>query len=492
MMQLEAVRGRADVVLDEEGARLWSESWLAKARASFWVFRCMLRPNLRKCWWQRVAADNLTQFYRDLQAGKRPKLVLGAPPQHGKSDLMKDFCCWVAGKDPDGKIIFASYADELGISANLHMQRMMTTPVFRAVFPKTRLAEGPDDPGRSRRTTTFLEFVGRLGSFRNTTIAGKINGFGLDLGVVDDPIKGRAEAQSDVIREKTWEWLTHDFFNRFSDRAGMVMIQTRWHVDDPTGRWLQRFPSTRVLTFKAISTERERFRAANKALFPLHKSLDFLHERRRTLTEAGWEALYQQNPFVQGGGMFPVAKLATVTVLDRSRVRKSVRYWDKAGTEDDGAHTAGVLMHVMEDGTYVVEHVVRGQWAALQREERIKFWAQHDRDHCAAGTYEVGVEQEPGSGGKESAEATIRNLAGFRCYADKVTGDKVVRAEPLAAQVQNGSVKLVAGGWHYDYLEELETFPMGKARDQVDASSGAFNRLIAGPSYNLWAPGLSE
>jgi hypothetical protein len=72
--------------------------------------------------------------------------VLGAPPQHGKSDMMKDFCAWAAGKDPDGKIIFASYADELGIGTNLHLQRMMTGPAYQAIFPKTRYTRSGTTP----------------------------------------------------------------------------------------------------------------------------------------------------------------------------------------------------------------------------------------------------------------------------------------------------------------------------------------------------------
>jgi|KBSSwiStaDraftv2_1062776.scaffolds.fasta_scaffold81054_2 predicted phage terminase large subunit-like protein len=483
-----------DKPLDPEGAKLWENSWYALARKDFWTYRCMVRPNLIEGWWQQEVADNLTTFWYDLKAGKRPKLVLGAPPQHGKSDTMKDFCCWVAGKDPDSKTLFASYADELGMSCNLHMQRMMATPAYRAIFPKTRLygGEGGEGSGHRRRTTTFLEFVGRNGSFRNTTINGKINGFGLDLGVIDDPIKGRAEAQSTVIRDKTWNWLSDDFFNRFSDRAGMVMIQTRWHVDDPTGRWLDRFPNTRVLNFKAIADRNELYRDKGEALFPEHKSLEFLLERKKLLSEASWEALFQQSPYVVGGGMFPIERLHAVPMLDRSNVRRSVRYWDKAGTEDEGAHTAGVLMHLLMDGRYIIEHVVRGQWNALDREQRIKFWAEHDRANLAAGTYEVGVEQEPGSGGKESAEASIRMLAGFRAFADKVTGDKVIRAEPFSAQVQNGNVWLVAGGWHHDFLEEMESFPFGKAKDQIDAAAGAFNRITAGAGYNLFAEGLDD
>ena len=141
---------------------------------------------------------------------------------------------------------------------------------------------------------------------------------------------------------------------------------------------------------------------------------------------------------------------------------------------------------MLKDNTYVIEHVVRGQWSALEREEKIKFWAEKDRASLRPGAYEIGVEQEPGSGGKESAESTIRNLRGFKVYADKVTGSKEVRAEPFAAQVQGGNVSIMAGSWQTDLLDEMESFPNGKYRDQVDACSGAFNRLISGPVYNLF------
>jgi hypothetical protein len=270
---------------------------------------------------------------------------------NGKSDMMKDFCAWAAGKDPGLKTIFASYADELGISANLHLQRMIVTPAYQAIFPKTQLAGSGIDPGgRERRTTTFLEFVGKGGSFRNTTVDGKINGFGLDLGVIDDPIKGRMEAQSKLIRDKTWNWLTDDFFNRFSDAAGLVMIMTRWHVDDPVGRWIERFPKTRVLNFPGIAERDSPYRKKGEALFSEHKSLEFLYERRKALTEASWQSLHQQHPIIVGGGIFPIEKIKNLPILDRDRISKSVRYWDKAGTEDDGACTAGALLHKMRDG----------------------------------------------------------------------------------------------------------------------------------------------
>ena len=92
----------------------------------------------------------------------------------------------------------------------------------------------------------------------------------------------------------------------------------------------------------------------------------------------------------------------------------------------------------------------------------------------------IGIEQEPGSGGKASAETSIRNLAGFSVHADRVSGDKVSRAGPFAAQAEAGNVKLLRGAWNQGYLEELCAFPLAALKDQVDATSGAFNKLHSG------------
>jgi predicted phage terminase large subunit-like protein len=264
------------------------------------------------------------------------------------------------------------------------------------------------------------------------------------------------------------------------------MIMTRWHLDDPVGRLAERFPEAKILRYPAAAEEDEKNRHKGEALFPELKSLPFLMKRKKAMTQASWESEYQQNPFVVGGGIFPIEKLTMLPIFDRARILKSVRYWDKAGTEDGGAYTAGALLHALKDKTYVIEHVVRGQWSALEREEKIKLWAERDRANSRPGAYEVGVEQEPGSGGKESAESTIRNLRGFKVYADKVTGSKEVRAEPFAAQVQGGNVSMMAGIWQTDLLDEMQSFPNGRYRDQVDACSGSFNRLALGPSYNLF------
>jgi hypothetical protein len=242
------------------------------ARESFWVYRQMIDSTFVKGWWQESAAWWLQKFYNDIEAGRRPKLVLQAPPQHGKSRMVTDFITWAAGKNPDLSTIFTSYSDELGTTANLRFQRILELPVYKKMWANTRLA-GSEDDGRWQRNTSVCEYVGYKGSFRVTTVNGQITGHGLDIGVVDDPIKGRAEASSKTIRDKTWNWLVDDFFSRFADHAGLLMIMTRWHVDDPVGRWIERFPETKILRYQAVAdpndwSVRARRRKAGEALFP--------------------------------------------------------------------------------------------------------------------------------------------------------------------------------------------------------------------------------
>lgn len=292
-----------------------------------------------------------------------------------------------------------------------------------------------------------------------------------NCGGVDDPIKGREEANSETIRNKTWDWFTDDFYSRFSDDAGFLYTSTRWHVDDPAARLKELMPQARILTYSAIAEKDEKHRRAGEALFPELKSKEFLMLRKSLLTEASWQSLYQGHPIIAGGGMIKIGNIKIV-YLPSADIIERVRYWDKAGTDDGGAYTAGVLVGRTKDNLFYIEDVVRGQWSALERERRIKQTAIMDGHKT-----EVWVEQEPGSGGKESAESTVRNLAGFTIKVEKVTGDKVTRAEPYAAQVEAGNVILVKNDWNKQFLGEHESFPHGKYKDQVDAAAGAFNKL---------------
>lgn len=283
-------------------ADLIEQQAIEEARESFHAFRCYIHPKLKRSWFQRDAEEELQRFEADMVAGRRPELILEAPPQHGKSTIVIDFCAWIAGKNPDLKTIYASFSDRLGVRANLALQRIYASERYQRVFPETRIAAAKTDTPDGvavQKTQDIIEYVGRGGSFRNTTVRGPITGEGLDLGILDDAIKGREAANSQTVRDSTWEWLTNDFFTRFSEHAGMIVIATRWHVDDPIGRLRAEDGdqddddddsgrTLRVRTWKAIATEDEEHRKAGDPLFPDHKSLAFLVKRKKRLASFYW------------------------------------------------------------------------------------------------------------------------------------------------------------------------------------------------------------
>jgi predicted phage terminase large subunit-like protein len=164
--------------------------------------------------------------------------------------------------------------------------------------------------------------------------------------------------------------------------------------------------------------------------------------------------------------------------------KSAVRAWDKASTPGGGDYSAGVLM-VLQDGTYYVADVIRGQWSSHQRNQIIGQTAATDAVRFGT-SMPIWIEQEPGSGGRESAEFTIRQLAGYNVRAERPTGDKATRAQPFAAQCEAGNAKLIRSQWNREYLGELVAFPAGRFDDQVDASSMAFSKLSRKPKSLPW------
>lgn len=207
------------------------------------------------------------------------------------------------------------------------------------------------------------------------------------------------------------------------------------------------------------------------------QALDLVQRSR--LLDGNWKTRYSS------GLVFNAKAFKRTTELPGAM--RMVRYWDRAATADGGDYTVGLLMGATADRYYVLD-VIRGQWGPGDRDALISRTAFADGYHCS-----IYFEQEPGSSGKDSADALVKLLAGFNVRADKVTGSKLDRALPFAAQVANGNAYYVAGSWNDQFLRELNDFPSAKHDDQVDAASGAFNALatasrITTGSYSMRGP----
>lgn len=433
-----------------------------------------------------LLARNLDRVVR----GEIKRLMVFAPPQHGKSELVSvRLPAYWLGRRPDAPVILASYAASLAESKSRHARSIVESLEYQQVFP------GVGTRKDSRAVNRWELAAPARGSMLAVGVGGPVTGHGALLGVIDDPIENWEQGQSQTIRDRIWDWWQGTFRTRIWESGAIVLIMTRWHEDDLAGRLLlDQVSRWTVLRLPALAEGQEERnennrhlglmagdpdplgRVAGEALCPRRFSERALSEIRRDVGSRVWWAEYQGVPRAMEGNRF---KRVWFQVVDAvlSEVKR-VRYWDKAGTESGGTYTCGVLMARDESGIFYVEDVVRGQWSALEREAMMLQTAEID---SRRGKVIIWQEQEPGSGGKESAEATVRNLAGYPIHSERVTGSKEVRAEPFAAQAEAGNVKLVRGVWNGAYLDEVSAFPQGRYKDQVDASSGALNKLTRAP-----------
>jgi predicted phage terminase large subunit-like protein len=416
-------------------------------------------------------------------AGEITRLMIFAPPQHGKSELASvRFPAWWLGKRPDDPVILTSYAAALSTTFSRRVRALVESEDFARVFPAVRT-----DP--EHRTVEHWTLDGHRGEMLVAGVGGGITGHGAALGIIDDPFKDWEEAYSPSRRDLVWAWYRTVFRTRVWERGAIVLIMTRWHEDDIAGRLLRMQPEAwTVLRLPALAEEREERIAANKmlnqnphaldplarapgeALAPGRYSVAALKALRADIGTVGWYAEYQGVPRPPEGSMFRREWFEIISAAPAQLSK--VRYWDKAGTEGAGARSAGVLMGKDAHGLHYVLDVITGQWGALEREQMIAQTAQLDGLEIP-----VWMEQEGGSGGKESAEASVRNLAGFDVHTETVTGSKEVRARPLAAQCEAGNVKLLRAPWNEAFLEEITAFPFGRLKDQTDAACAAFHKL---------------
>lgn len=406
------------------------------------------------------------------------RIILSVPPRHGKSLLVsKYFPAWRLGVMPDRKIILTSY--EANYAASWGRQARGLLLEHGGLFG-VKVA-------RDSSAADRWDIEGYEGGMITAGVGGAITGRGGDV-IVDDPVKNYEEAHSETYREKTWDWFTSTLYTRIEPGCSCIVIMTRWHEDDLVGRiktQLTHEKWTEIL-FPALATGYDTLgRKPGEALWPERFDEERLDIISKTLGSYQFSALYQQSPTPEEGGMFKREWLSRF--VDAVPVNaKRVRGWDKAATEGGGDWSVGVLMAEDDEGIIYVEDVVRGQWTSGARNRIIYQTAELDVARGGKRNYQVWMEREGGSGGKESAEIGVRELAGFDAHAELVTGDKPARARAFAAQCEAGNVRIVRGEWNRAYIDELTSFPTGTHDDQVDASSLAFNKLILVRKKKAW------
>jgi len=405
---------------------------------------------------------------------KKHDVIINVPPGSTKSTICSVmFPAWVWTIKPKYKIICGSYTFFLAMELSRRTREVINSDKYRAAFPEVRLS--PEQFGKQH----FMNTLG--GSRMCVGVGGTITGMHAHIIIIDDPLDPQG-AKSEADLKKVNAWMSETLPTRKVNKrvTPTILIMQRLHQNDPTGNMIEKKASKiRHICLPAeladnVKPGHVRRFYKDGLLDPVRLDRVVLKSLRADLGEFGYAGQAGQNPVPLEGGMFKVENLQYEKVAPaRRKFKRVVRFWDKAGTGGDGAYTVGIKMGWDLGGRFWILDVVRGQWEAFTREKIIKNTAKMDGPEV-----EIGVEQEPGSGGKESAQNTVRNLAGYSIVADLPRGDKVFRADPFAVQVNGGNVIILIAPWNLEYINEMQFFPFAKFKDQIDASSAAFAKLF--------------
>lgn len=430
--------------------------------------------------------------------GRIQEIIINVPPGTMKSLLVGVFWpawCWADRRRRHLKFMFASYAADLSQRDSVLCRQLVQSQWYQDRWP-IALSDDQNTKGKWVNTDGGWRFA--------TSVGGKGTGEHPDVKVADDP-HNTMQAVSEAERQQATDWWDSTMTMRGALKGSRsVVVMQRLHELDLSGHLLRGGTGWTHLCLP-MRYEPPSEDPTTKKLVPRMPVTPIGWQDPRTEPgELLWPAGYddakvarleaklgnnapgqlQQRPTPKGGREFQRTWFKVVDVLPPG-IRKWVRYWDKASlATGHGAESASVLM-----GLYEVEHPVkemRDRYVIADAYTFRKTWADREAaikqqaviDRAMYGHVETWVEQEPGSGGKESAEATVARNPGQTFKIERVTGSKVSRAGPLASQASVGKVSILAGSWNRQLLDEFENFPVGALKDLVDGSSGAFNKLF--------------
>lgn len=426
-----------------------------------------------------------------LYRGEIKKLMIFVPPQHGKSELSsRRFPAYCLGRNPKLKIGVCSYSQDLSMSFNRDCQNIISSASYKELFPETRLNEsGIFDSNGELRNNHIFETVGNRGFLKAVGVGSSLTGTPLDIGIIDDPFKDRAEANSQTIRDKRWQWYQDVFLTRLHNDSKQLLLFTRWHEDDIAGRILnpknpcydeQEASGWVVIALPALKEANPPIpeaidigdpRGLDEALWEKRHSAEKYRKRRR-INPTGFQSLDQQRPSAAEGNKI---KREWFTVMKESELpfnpsSVAADFWvDGAFTEktqNDETALLSCYFNKNDGNLYIFNcHGVRKELYEL-----LQYFKPYVKSNYYAPQSNVFIELKA-SGYPLKSMLSKLEYGGFnaRGINDKVVGlGKYNRVENSEAFLASGKIILMQGSWNTAFIDQCAEFPNGLHDDMVD------------------------
>jgi predicted phage terminase large subunit-like protein len=421
----------------------------------------LLRPGIpfKPNWHIDAMAHKVSQ----VASGDVKRLIITVPPRNLKSIIASvALPAWYLGHNPSERVVAVSYSAELAKTHSNDFRRVVTDPVYQAVFPKMIL---------SRETDSEIHTTLR-GRRYATSIGGTLTGRGGNLFIIDDPLKP-SDALSEVSRQRVIEWFGSTLSTRADDKqkARIVVVMQRIHVEDLVGHLLENEAGYEVLNLPAVAQStatydlgggRTHTREKGDLLHPAHEPAEVLRELKKSMGSMLFSAQYQQAPEPAGGKIIKRKMLQYYTALEPLPTDRLVLSWDIALSEQEaGNYSVGIALLIRGDSYYVRE-VLRGKFPFGKLKDKII-----DMNQRYGKKASLVIEDSPISMG------LIQSLLEKHINVVEIKPDRDKQSR-LISQIdlfEGGSVLLPKDApWLDAFVSELLSFP-GRHDDQVDALS---------------------
>ena len=402
----------------------------------------------------RLIAHKLQQ----VESGEISRLAIFVPPRHGKSELAsRRFPAWYLGRHPDRQIITASYNADLASDFGRDVRNIVGSADFQNVFGITLAT---DSQAANRWHTN------KGGSYVAAGVGTAITGRGAHVLLIDDPVKDRADADSELVRKATWDWYRSTAYTRLMPGGAVILIQTRWHEDDLAGRLLDS-GEWEVLSLPALAEEDDPLnRQVGEALWPQWYDREELEHTRSVVGDREWSALFQQKPQADEGAYFKREWLRFYRDIP-----PNLTYWggsDYAVTANGGDYTVhGVIGVTADQDIYIVDWWRGRETTEVWIEEFLRLAQKWKPARWA---------EEGGQIRRALDPFIVRRMKETHTYVTREqftpSRDKATRARAIQGRMSMGKVYLSAdASWTGELVTELLKFPFGKHDDQVDVLS---------------------
>jgi predicted phage terminase large subunit-like protein len=409
------------------------------------------------------------------------RLILQAPPRSGKSEIVsRRMPAYILGKNPHASIIATSYGSELSSMLNRDVQKVIDTPQYQELFPKTLLSRSnirTVSQGSYLRNSDIFEVVDHKGTYRSAGVGGAITGMGGEFCIIDDPCKNMDEANSPTYRSKVWDWYTSVLYTRLEKNGSILLTLTRWHEDDLAGRLIEMARTTdqaeqwSVISFPAIKEDDSNpydKREIGQPLWPNKYPMEEMTKMKISMGSRVWNSLYQQRPSASEGNIVQRSWLKYYQCLP-AQFDDYVMSWDMAFKES-------------QNSDYVVGQVwgrVGGEFYLIdQVRDRMNFPSTLQAFKAMVKKYpEIKTKLiEAKANGQAVIDSLCKQIYGIIPVIPQES--KEARLAAISPLFEAGNVYLPGDAiWVHDFIEELVSFPNAKNDDSVDATSQALSHM---------------